>query len=274
MKDESDTTVLLDYTKAGDLGVREMSDYARFSGIDNTLNEAADALSRPVAAELPVAPPQFYAVKWHCGGEMFYAGNMLVVEKDRYNALRTAAEQKIAQQAATIEQLQKEIQLARNFIVNFSGNQIGGGDQPVQFLCSSYALVVNQKKAVEAGLKSAEQTIEQLRGEVERKESDRQYHMNAINRLAKFLGFRGTSDDVIEQAADIIKRFIREREQAEARVNVLEAALERIEKWFGEFPPAKLDDVTPCSYGFAFGSNGERDFMRNIAREALKEPTK
>ena len=84
-------------------------DYQSYWETRDLLREAADALSRPVAAELPDKPPQFYAVKWHCGGEMFYAGNMLVVEKDRYNALRTAAEQKIAQQAATIEQLRGEV---------------------------------------------------------------------------------------------------------------------------------------------------------------------
>ena len=50
-------------------------------------------------------PPQFYAVKWHCGGEMFYAGNMLVVEKDRYNALRTRASQIIAANKAEIARL-------------------------------------------------------------------------------------------------------------------------------------------------------------------------
>ena len=46
-------------------------------------------------------------------------------------------------------------------------------------------------------------------------------------------------------------------------------ALERISKWFGEFPPATSHDGTPCSYGSAFGSNGERDFMRKIAKVAL-----
>lgn len=51
-------------------------------------------------------------------------------------------------------------------------------------------------------------------------------------------------------------------------------ALEKIEKWFGEFPETGRfwhDGVRqqPMSYGAAFGSNGERDFMREIARAAL-----
>lgn len=54
----------------------------------------------------------------------------------------------------------------------------------------------------------------------------------------------------------------------------LRAALERIEKWAGEFPPSGRywDEPTktrPMSYGAAFGSNGERDYMRSVARQAL-----
>jgi hypothetical protein len=53
-------------------------------------------------------------------------------------------------------------------------------------------------------------------------------------------------------------------------------ALKRIEKWFGEFPPSGKffpvttnTELTPMSYGMAFGSNGERDYMRGVARDAL-----
>ena len=51
----------------------------------------------------------------------------------------------------------------------------------------------------------------------------------------------------------------------------LRAALSKIAKWFGEFPDTeeKWPDGTPVSYGAAFGSNGERDFMRSVARDAL-----
>lgn len=54
-------------------------------------------------------------------------------------------------------------------------------------------------------------------------------------------------------------------------VEELRAALERIERWFGEFPDSgsHWNDGTPMSYGAAFGSNGERDYMRAIARAAL-----
>ena len=46
-------------------------------------------------------------------------------------------------------------------------------------------------------------------------------------------------------------------------------ALERIERWFGEFPEVTCVDGKVTPYGIAYGSNGERDFMRTIARKAL-----
>jgi hypothetical protein len=54
-------------------------------------------------------------------------------------------------------------------------------------------------------------------------------------------------------------------------VERMRVALERIARWMGEFPPTgqKWDDGTPMSYSACFGSNGERDYMRSVAREAL-----
>lgn len=52
-------------------------------------------------------------------------------------------------------------------------------------------------------------------------------------------------------------------------------ALQRIERWFGEFPKVPQKDTMGnptgdmVSYGYAYGSNGERDFMRTVARNAL-----
>lgn len=51
------------------------------------------------------------------------------------------------------------------------------------------------------------------------------------------------------------------------------AALRKIEKWFGEFPETGKtwpESGNPMSYGACYGSNGERDFMRSVARDALK----
>ena len=53
----------------------------------------------------------------------------------------------------------------------------------------------------------------------------------------------------------------------------MEKALERIERWFGEFPETgdTWEDGSPVSYATLYGSNGERDYMREIARQALGE---
>ena len=52
-------------------------------------------------------------------------------------------------------------------------------------------------------------------------------------------------------------------------------ALERIAKWFGEFPATgkfiDKEKTVPASYAYCWGSNGERDFMRKIASDALKD---
>ena len=55
------------------------------------------------------------------------------------------------------------------------------------------------------------------------------------------------------------------------RVQLLESALYRIAKWHCEFPPSMRKDEygNVMTFGEAFGSNGERDFMRNIAQDAI-----
>ncbi len=51
-------------------------------------------------------------------------------------------------------------------------------------------------------------------------------------------------------------------------------ALERIARWHGEFPETGKfwdeEKTRPMSYATAYGSNGERDFMRQLALDALK----
>jgi hypothetical protein len=97
---------------------------------------------------------------------------------------------------------------------------------------------------------------------------------------------------------DVIKRLLAEKEEwrqkygnamaerdsltarvaeLEAERDRLRAALERIERWFGEFPATgqfwdEPANTQPMSYAAAFGSNGERDFMRRIASAALSTP--
>lgn len=56
-----------------------------------------------------------------------------------------------------------------------------------------------------------------------------------------------------------------------ALVRALQETLARIERWHGEFPETGItwDDRAPMSFGACYGSNGERDFMRSLARAAL-----
>ena len=58
--------------------------------------------------------------------------------------------------------------------------------------------------------------------------------------------------------------------RAQAEIERLREALGIIERW-EDFPESgrTWEDGTPMSYGAAFGSNGQRDYMRGIARAAL-----
>lgn len=62
-----------------------------------------------------------------------------------------------------------------------------------------------------------------------------------------------------------------------AERDAMKAALTRIEKWHGEFPPTgefwDAERTRPISYAVKHGSNGERDYMREVARAALKGKT-
>ncbi len=52
-------------------------------------------------------------------------------------------------------------------------------------------------------------------------------------------------------------------------VERLRKALSAIERWELPVTGRTWDDGTPMSYGACWGSNGERDFMRAIARDSL-----
>lgn len=58
------------------------------------------------------------------------------------------------------------------------------------------------------------------------------------------------------------------------KIKRLEEALGKIERW--EMPNTNQfhSDGTPVRYGILYGSNGERDVIRKIARIALNGPSK
>ncbi len=57
-------------------------------------------------------------------------------------------------------------------------------------------------------------------------------------------------------------------------IETMRRALERIRRWFGEFPETgrTWESGALMSYGAAFGSDGERDYMRQVADAALTNP--
>ena len=75
------------------------------------------------------------------------------------------------------------------------------------------------------------------------------------------------AEDIIQYASRLHSRY----QQTESGVTALVNALEQIERWDG-FPSTNETwegSGRPVSYSAAFGSNGERDFMRGVAKAAL-----
>jgi len=103
--------------------------------------------------------------------------------------------------------------------------------------------------------------------------------------LARALGFPGDAwfGDPLASHSEVVARAIEAaelREQlatAHAQLAKARAALTKIERWHGEFPPtgefwSKSDGTLsdrPMSYAACYGSNGERDYMRSVARQGL-----
>ena len=67
-------------------------------------------------------------------------------------------------------------------------------------------------------------------------------------------------------------------EQLQQRIETLEKALRTIYEW-NDFPETgqfwdSPENSRPVSYGAAYGSNGQRDYMRNVAFSALEDRPK
>ena len=84
----------------------------------------------------------------------------------------------------------------------------------------------------------------------------RREYPNGLVRALRWAAKSSSDSDELLDAADEIER--------------LREALGIIERW-EDFPESERtwEDGTPMSYGAAFGSNGQRDYMRGIARAAL-----
>lgn len=78
-----------------------------------------------------------------------------------------------------------------------------------------------------------------------------------------------------EQDCEVVALdYVRTKESKPDPSSALAEALEKIERWFGEFPETgrfwdEPENKQPMSYAACYGSNGERDYMREVARAAL-----
>ena len=77
--------------------------------------------------------------------------------------------------------------------------------------------------------------------------------------------------DLRDAEKQVMREVKTDRDAGWAAAESLAGALGRVLKWHGEFPETGhfWDDGSPMSYSAAFGSNGERDFMRGVAETAL-----
>ena len=70
----------------------------------------------------------------------------------------------------------------------------------------------------------------------------------------------------------ITEELVIEIRKMDKELQILRGALKIINEW--KFPHTRRywdeEKTRPMSYGAAFGSNGERDYMRTIAANALK----
>jgi hypothetical protein len=75
----------------------------------------------------------------------------------------------------------------------------------------------------------------------------------------------------IKSLHDSIDNLTKERDKLQAKCDRFEAALTIVQKW--QLPSTgkfwDKEETQPMSYEAAYGSNGAREFMRNVANEAL-----
>lgn len=100
-------------------------------------------------------------------------------------------------------------------------------------------------------------------------EADKAVSINAIHALLATM----TPNMELINASEAVQ-IVRSAVEIDQENKRLRAALERIAKWEGEFPETgrfwdEPKNMQPMSYAACYGSNGERDYMRQVAQDAL-----
>ena len=107
---------------------------------------------------------------------------------------------------------------------------------------------------------------------IARWEADSSKHLGLIaERDENIADLRAERDAIREAYAACQRDFDTLAQQSYAAREELRKAREalvHIERW-GPFPPCDRLDGQPSTFGREYGSNGERDYMRGIARAAL-----
>ena len=124
------------------------------------------------------------------------------------------------------------------------------------YACALQLLADSEARAVEANNKMRDKELREWLDKKNKLEKDIARHISGYK-------IRGMQD---EQSLTVLRE----------RVRVLEEALKQVESWTG-FPETGVfwdppHFREPMSYGACYGSSGERDFMRGIARAALATP--
>ena len=79
--------------------------------------------------------------------------------------------------------------------------------------------IADLQRAASEMLGMVNQRAENTKRELDDKELDRQYHMNAINKLARFLSLTGTSDAIVQAAMDNMTRMAEAARQGKGEGN-------------------------------------------------------
>lgn len=81
------------------------------------------------------------------------------------------------------------------------------------------------------------------------KEKDRQYHMDAINRLGSFLALSGTSFEVVQAAIDNLTRLAKELREFRNDWNGKERRCDHEMKWISDWygDPEVIGGTADCS---------------------------